>query len=367
MRIGVIGGGQLGRMLAWAGLPLGMEFRFIDPAPDAPARACGQLVVAPFEDRTAMFDFAENVDVVTYEFENVSAPLLREVAAARPVLPSPEALEVSQDRLSEKRLFLTLGIPTTRHVAVEHEEELPRALEKTGLPAMLKTRRLGYDGRGQVPIFTPDDAQPAFQALAGAPGGLIVEERVIFEREVSIVACRDPAGQVVFYPPAENVHERGILRSSAVPWNGDGLVQRAEEYARRILEHFAYIGVLAVEFFVRDGGLVANEMAPRVHNSGHWSIEAAITSQFENHVRALAGLPLGSTTLRREALLVNAIGRLPDPATVLALPDVHLHDYRKASRPGRKVGHVTALAEDHATLEHLAPVLFDLVPFELSS
>ncbi|EQD66843.1 phosphoribosylaminoimidazole carboxylase, ATPase subunit, partial [mine drainage metagenome] len=276
MRVGVIGGGQLGRMLAWAGLPLGMDFSFIDPSPGAPAGELGRLIVAPFEDRTAMFDFAQNVDVVTYEFENVSAPLLREVAAARPVMPSPEVLEVSQDRLSEKRLFRTLGIPTTRHVALDCEEELPTAIEKTGLPAILKTRRLGYDGRGQVPVYEYGDALTAFRTLAGRTGGLILEGRVVFEREISIVACRDQGGAVVFYPPGENVHQDGILRSSYAPFRGEALVQHAQDYALRILEHFDYVGVLAVEFFVADGALIANEMAPRVHNSGHWSIEASI-------------------------------------------------------------------------------------------
>ncbi|MHB1544104.1 MAG: 5-(carboxyamino)imidazole ribonucleotide synthase [Gammaproteobacteria bacterium] len=364
MRVGIIGGGQLGRMLAWAGLPLGMDFSFIDPSPGAPAGELGRLTVAPFEDRTAMFDFAQNVDVVTYEFENVSAPLLREVGAARPVMPSPEALEASQDRLSEKTLFHALGIPTTRYVALDRKEELPGALEKTGLPAILKTRRLGYDGRGQVPIYEYSDAVTAFRTLASAPGGLIIEGRVVFEREISIVACRDRAGSVVFYPPGENVHQDGILRSSYTPFRDASLVHHAEDYARRILEHFDYIGVLAVEFFVENGALIANEMAPRVHNSGHWSIEACITSQFENHLRALIGLPLGSTELRREALMVNAVGHLPEAPAILALPDVHLHDYHKAPRPGRKVGHVTALAETREALEKLAPRLFEIVPFE---
>jgi 5-(carboxyamino)imidazole ribonucleotide synthase len=364
MRVGVIGGGQLGRMLALAGLPLGMDFHFIDPSPEAPARELGHLIVAPFDDRAAMFDFAQAVDVVTYEFENVSAPLLREVQVARPVMPSTDALETSQDRLSEKRLFQSLGIPTTRYVALDHEAELSRAIEQTGLPAILKTRRLGYDGRGQVPIYEPGDAGAAFQTLANAPGGLILEGRVVFEREISMVACRDQTGTVVFYPPGENVHQGGILRSSYAPFRESPLVRQAESHVGRILEHFDYIGVLAVEFFVEDGILIANEMAPRVHNSGHWTIEASVTSQFENHLRALAGLPLGRTDMRQEALLVNAVGRMPDASAVLACPDVHLHDYRKAPRPGRKVGHVTALADSRESLEELAPRLFEMVPFE---
>ncbi len=364
MRIGIIGGGQLGRMLAWAGLPLGMEFSFIDPSPGAPAGQLGHLIVAPFEDRAAMFDLAQNVDVVTYEFENVPTPLLREVAAARPVMPAPEVLEASQDRVAEKSLFQALGIPATRHAALDREEELDFALDQTGLPAILKTRRFGYDGRGQVPIFERDEANAAFRSLADAPGGLILESRVRFEREISIVSCRDRTGSVVFYPPGENTHQDGILRSSRAPVRDQSLVHQAEDYARRILEHFDYVGVLAVEFFVVEGALIANEMAPRVHNSGHWSIEACATSQFENHLRALAGLPLGSTRMRGEALLVNAVGRLPSASATLALPDVHLHDYRKAPRSGRKVGHVTALAETRDELETLAPGLFELVPFE---
>ncbi len=368
MRVGVIGGGQLGRMLAWAGLPLGLDFVFLDPSPDAPAAALGQLIVAPFGDRDAVFRLAGSVDVVTYEFENLAAPLLREVAAARAVLPPPLALEVSQDRLLEKQLFQKLGIPTTRFVSVASREELEPALGITGLPAMLKTRRFGYDGRGQAVIGDAALLDAAFQRFMGAPGGLLLENRIPFECELSLVACRGREGEVGFYPLAENVHQQGILRSSRVPAHVDPeVVRQAMGYARSLLDHLDYVGVLAIEFFLENGKLIANEMAPRVHNSGHWSIEAAETSQFENHLRAIAGLPLGETRLRGEAFLVNAVGRLPDVRSLLELPGVHVHDYRKSPRPGRKVGHATLLAASVSELEKITPKFLVQMPFETPS
>jgi 5-(carboxyamino)imidazole ribonucleotide synthase len=368
MRVGVIGGGQLGRMLAWAGLPLGLDFIFLDPSPDAPAAALGPLIVAPFEDRNAVFQLAGSVDVVTYEFENLAAPLLREVAAARAVLPPPLALEVSQDRLLEKQLFQKLGIPTTRFVPIASREDLEPALALTGLPAMLKTRRFGYDGRGQAVIGDTALLDAAFQRFMGAPGGLLLENRVPFERELSLVACRGRGGEIRFYPLAENVHQQGILRSSRVPADVDAEVARAAMgYAKSLLDYLEYVGVLAIEFFLENGKLIANEMAPRVHNSGHWSIEAAETSQFENHLRAITGLPLGQTRLRGEALLVNAVGRLPEVHSLLELPGVHFHDYRKSPRPARKVGHATVLAASVPELEKIMPKLLVQMPFETAS
>ncbi len=355
-------------MLAWAGLPLGLDFVFLDPSADSPASAFGPVIVAPFEDREAVFKLAGAVDVVTYEFENLAAHLLREVAAARLVLPPPLALEVSQDRLLEKQLFQKLGVPTTRFVPVSGRDDLEAAVATTGLPAVLKTRRFGYDGRGQAVAGDAALLDAAFQRLMGAPGGLILENHVSFERELSLIACRDRAAEIRFYPLAENVHQQGILRSSRVPADVDAEVSRAAMgYARSLLTHLDYVGVLAIEFFLKNGKLIANEMAPRVHNTGHWSIEAAETSQFENHLRAITGLPLGETRLRGEALLVNAVGRLPEIHPLLELPGVHFHDYRKAPRPARKVGHVTALAASAAELEKVMPKLLVQMPFETVS
>jgi 5-(carboxyamino)imidazole ribonucleotide synthase len=315
--VGVIGGGQLGRMLALAGLPLGLSFRFLDPAADAPAGEVGELLVGAYDDPTLLDRLAEGAAVVTYEFENVPVGAARRAGA----LPDARALEVSQDRLAEKQLFRQLGIPTA-----------PIDDEVTEFPALLKTRRLGYDGKGQRLVET----RPA------SDDGHVLEGLVRFDRELSLLSVRGAGGETAFYPLVQNVHEDGILRSSRVP-AADAPQAQAEEYARRLLDELGYVGVLALELFDVAGELVANELAPRVHNTGHWTIEGAETSQFENHLRAVLGLPLGSTAVRSEVAMLNVIGRAPDPAAVLALPGTHLHLYGKEPRPGRKLGHLTLL------------------------
>jgi 5-(carboxyamino)imidazole ribonucleotide synthase len=348
--VGVLGGGQLGRMLALAGYPLGLGFRFLDPDPDAPAGQLADHVVLGFDDPAGLDSFAAGLDVVTYEFENVPVELARSLEQRLPVYPPPAALEASQDRLSEKSLFRRLGVPTAPFAAVAGAADLDRAAADFGYPCILKTRRFGYDGKGQSLIRGPDDHGPALATLGGVP--LILEGFVRFDRELSSLATRDRNGVMAFYPLVENHHSDGILRLSLAPAPRLKLAlqDEAERYVAGVMKELGYVGVLAVEFFERDGHLVANEMAPRVHNSGHWTIEGAATSQFENHLRAIVGLPLGSTALEGPSAMVNLIGTVPDVADVLAVPGAHLHLYGKAPRPGRKLGHVTLHASTEALL-----------------
>jgi 5-(carboxyamino)imidazole ribonucleotide synthase len=325
--VGVIGGGQLGRMLALAGVPLGLSFRFLDPAPEAPAREVGELLVGAYDDPELLDRLAAGAEVVTYEFENVPVAAARRVGA----LPGPAALEAAQDRLEEKRLFRRLGIPTA-----------PLDDEVRDFPALLKTRRLGYDGKGQRLVQTRPGSDP----------GHVLEGLVPFDRELSLLAVRGRDGDTRFYPLVQNVHEGGILRRTTAPAE-DAPQAEAEEFAARLLDELDYVGVLALELFDVGGELVANELAPRVHNTGHWTIEGAETSQFENHLRAVLGLPLGSTAARGESVMLNLIGTSPPAADVLALPGAHLHLYGKAPRPGRKLGHVTLLAPEPERLQAL--------------
>ena len=342
MRIGVIGAGQLGRMLALAGYPLALEFRFLDSNPDSPAGRVAPLVTAAFDDPEGLRRLAADVALVTYEFENVPVAALHGLAAGVTCLPPVEALRVSQDRLYEKELFERLGIPTPPFRAVDDLAGLERAVAELGRPCLLKTRRLGYDGRGQRLIRRRADVGAAWDELAGAP--LILEGFVDFEREVSIVGVRSTRGETRSYPIVDNLHRGGILQRTLAPLRSARLQALAERHLRRLLDHFGYAGVLTIEFFVQDGRLVANEMAPRVHNSGHWTIEGAATSQFENHLRAILGLPLGDTRPLGHAAMVNFIGRMPPAGPLLALPGVHLHDYGKTPRAGRKLGHATVVA-----------------------
>ena len=361
MRIGVLGGGQLGRMLALAGIPLGHEFVFVEPGGEA-VRGLGEIITASADDRDALDRLTKEVELVTYEFENVPVSAARAVAARLPVYPPPEALAVSQDRVVEKTFFRELSIPTARFVPVESRADLDKAVATVGLPAVLKTRRFGYDGKGQRVLRVPGDLSNAWTALSGTP--LVLEAFVPFTRELSIVAVRGRDGREAFYPLVENHHRDGILRRTLAPAPGltAALQAQAEEHARRILERLRYVGVLAIELFEVGDELLANEMAPRVHNSGHWTIDGAATSQFENHVRAIVGWPLGPTTVRGAVAMVNLIGTIPNPAAVLKVPYARLHLYGKTPKPGRKLGHVTivgpsheALAQSVLTIERLAP------------
>jgi 5-(carboxyamino)imidazole ribonucleotide synthase len=351
VKIGVLGGGQLGRMLALAGYPLGHGFVFLDPAPEALGDLGSHLVAQP-DDAHALAELASRVDLVTYEFENVPAAAARRLAEQVPVYPSPAALEVSQDRLREKTLFGSLGIPTAPFAPIHSAETLAAAVEAVAMPAVLKTRRLGYDGKGQHVVRGPEEIATAWAALGNAP--CLLEGFVRFARELSCLAVRGRDGTVAVYPLVENRHEGRILRRSIAPAPRvtDTLQGTAASLVGRLLAHLDYVGVLALELFEVDGALLANELAPRVHNSGHWTIEGAETSQFENHVRAITGAPLGSVAPVGFSGMVNLIGGWPDPARILAIAGTHLHLYGKAPRAGRKVGHVTVRCDDQATLVH---------------
>lgn len=344
MTVGVLGGGQLGRMLALAGYPLGMRFRFLDFDAEAPARDVAPLVHAPFDDRAALDRFAAGLDVVTYEFENVPVDSVRHLATRVPVVPPARALEAAQDRLSEKTLFQRLGVATPRFAAVETREDLDRAVENLGLPVVLKTRRFGYDGKGQAVLRTSDDLNSAWGALGGRP--LIVEAFVPFDRELSIIIVRGRSGEEACYPLVQNEHRDGILRLSIAPAPDltPALQSLAQDMVGRIARELDYVGVLALELFQVGDELLANEMAPRVHNSGHWTIEGAQCSQFENHLRAIAGLPLGSAAPVGHSAMLNLIGETGDTAGALRVPGAHLHLYGKSPRPGRKLGHITVCA-----------------------
>jgi 5-(carboxyamino)imidazole ribonucleotide synthase len=350
--IGVLGAGQLGRMLALAGYPLGLRFRFFDSSHEAPVRGLAEFIAAEFADGDALDRFAAGLEVATYEFENVPVEAVRRLARHVAVYPPPAALEASQDRLAEKTFLQQLGIPTTPFVPVRTRPDLDRALAETGCPAILKTRRMGYDGKGQCLIRDRAGAEQAWQTLAKpgkdriADAGLILEGFVAFDREVSQIAVRSRTGEQVYYPLVENHHASGLLSRSLAPAPGvtPELEQLAGDYSRRVLERLDYVGVLAIEFFQQGGRLIANEMAPRVHNSGHWTIEGAQTSQFENHLRAILGLPLGSAEARGPCLMLNILGEPPPKPQMLAVPGAHLHLYGKKPRPGRKIGHITVCA-----------------------
>lgn len=365
--IAVLGGGQLGQMLALAAIPLGVGIRSLDPSPDAPAGAVGRLTVGALDDEDALRATARDADVVTYEWEGVPATAARGLERDGWVVhPSIHALATSQDRVEEKTAFTSLGIPVTPFAAVDSAADLVAAVENLGVPAVLKTRRGGYDGKGQHVIRSAGDVDTAWTALAGA-GPLVLEHFVPFDREVSIIAVRSVDGDVRTWPLTENVHRDGVLRTSRAPAPGitAALQERADTYAHILLEHFDYVGVLALELFQVGDEFLANEMAPRVHNSGHWTIEGAITSQFENHMRAILGWPLGATDAQGHSVMINCIGVLPDPRTVLGLAGVHLHQYGKSARPGRKVGHLTVTAPDATELAHRLAALTAVLPGDL--
>jgi 5-(carboxyamino)imidazole ribonucleotide synthase len=358
--IGILGGGQLARMLALAGAPLGQRFLVVDSVADACASQVAPLLVADWRDFDALEGFAKRIDVATFDFENVPAETADWLTGHTRVFPNPRALAIAQDRLAEKTLFRETGIATPAFAAVDSREDLARAIDAIGLPAVLKTRRLGYDGKGQAVLRSQKDADVAWALLGGAP--LILEAFVPFTREVSVVAVRSQSGEFRAYPLTQNWHSDGILAASLAPAPHAGaLAERAFAHARALAERLDYVGTFALELFDRDGELLGNEIAPRVHNSGHWTIEGAVTSQFENHVRAVVGLPLGDTSLRMPSVMLNWIGELPDANAILQESDAHWHDYGKTPRAGRKVGHATVCARTNAELhERLARIAREL-------
>jgi 5-(carboxyamino)imidazole ribonucleotide synthase len=339
MTVGIVGAGQLGRMLALAGYPLGLDFLFLDPAQDAPAGQVAPVLNGAFTEARLLDELAERSEVLTFDWENISVDALRALKGDTRIAPPIPALATAQDRVSEKKLFERLEIPTTRWLAVSTRAQLTRALRDIGLPGVIKTRRLGYDGKGQAVVRTQEDAQTAWEQLGAAP--LLYEELIPFDCEVSIIGARSPRGEIVVYPLNGNVHSEGILRLTRAPYGPPRWQKLAAGYLEKVLKHFRYTGILTIEFFVRGGKLLANEMAPRVHNSGHWTIEGAVTSQFENHLRAILDLPLGSTSARGYSAMLNLIGTLPPRPSLLAESGLHYHDYGKQPRPGRKLGHCT--------------------------
>ena len=343
MKVGILGGGQLARMIALAGYPLGLKFIVLDPDPNAGAAGLSEHLVGAYDDPDLLAQLVEKADVVTYEFENVPAHVAEFLSSHTKVFPSAQALAVAQDRLLEKNFFNELGIGTAPYASVDGLEDLQKAMPTIGFPAILKSRRMGYDGKGQVVLKSESDLTAAWEAMQGAPS--IVEGFVPFQREVSIIASRRPSGNIAFYPLSENEHAGGILRVATACTN-DAEQAMAEDYVRRLMEKLDYVGTIALELFDVDGKLLANEFAPRVHNSGHWSIEGSETSQFENHLRAILDLPLGSTKTRGHAAMVNFIGGLPDNTELLSLNNAHLHLYDKAPRKGRKVAHATVRTDD---------------------
>jgi 5-(carboxyamino)imidazole ribonucleotide synthase len=354
--VGILGGGQLARMLALAGAPLGVRFLVVDNAQDVCAGQVAPLVKADWRDFTALQAFANCIDVATFDFENVPADTAHWLAEHTRVFPNPRALAATQDRLVEKTLFRQLGLDTPAFAEVNSREQLEQALVAIGYPAVLKTRRLGYDGKGQFRIKSAADIVAAWTMLGGTP--LILEAWIAFEREVSLIAVRGQNGDFCTYPLVQNWHSDGILSASLAPAPGaDALFEPAVRHARAIAEHLDYVGAFALELFVSEGRLLGNEMAPRVHNSGHWTIEGAVCSQFENHVRAVLGLPLGDTSPLGVSVMLNWIGELPDARPVLAEARAHWHDYGKPPRPGRKVGHATLCTGDSGEMrERLARI-----------
>ena len=363
MTIGIVGAGQLGRMMALAGYPLGLDFLFLDASASTPGGQVAPILEGAFTDPALLEELARRSDVLTFDWENVSVQSLDALGCGAKIQPPLRALAASQDRLSEKKLFDRLGIPTTRYAAVGNARDLQRALKRIGLPGVLKTRRFGYDGKGQAVVRTAEEAEAARISLSN--DALIYEEFIPFDFEVSIIGARSTRGEIVIYPLNGNVHTAGILRLTRAPFGTAALQRRAATHLRRMLEHFRYAGILNIEFFVRGGRLIANETAPRVHNSGHWTIEGAETSQFENHLRAILGWPLGSTRARGHSAMINLIGTVPPREAVLAHDGAHLHDYGKQPRAGRKVGHITLVRPSAADRDRRARRLLTLADKDL--
>jgi 5-(carboxyamino)imidazole ribonucleotide synthase len=372
MVVGILGGGQLARMLALAGLPLGLRFRSLDPAPEAVAGHASELVVGAYDDPRALQQLVRGAQLVTFEFENVPVAAVRWLQDHVAVAPGADALAVGQDRVLEKQLFASLGMAVPAWQAAASRAELHAAVRTVGTPCIVKTRRLGYDGRGQV-RFAAGPVQDgsidaAWQELAAdaTRGGLIVEAFVAFDREISVLAARSRTGEVAIYPLVENLHRGGILRHSRAPAPDvpPAIVATARQFVRALAERLDYTGVLAIELFLCGDQLLANEMAPRVHNSGHWTIEGSVCSQFENHLRAVLGLPLGSTAMSGGgvATMVNLIGTLPERHALLGLPGLHVHAYGKASRAGRKLGHATVVGDDRVAVDAIAARVEELRP-----
>lgn len=362
--IGIFGGGQLGRMMAQAALPLNIQCTFFEAVTDCPAAILGPVYSS--QNSQGLTDFIASADVFTLEFENTPVNDVDVLTQQKMLHPPRLALATAQNRLAEKQLFDELSIPVAPYRAVDSLDSLKQAVVELGLPIVLKTITGGYDGKGQFVLRSEDQIDTAWAEL-GPAKSLIAESFVQFSREVSIIAVRGQDGDVRTWPLAENHHHHGILSHSIVPApNSSALQSVAQDYITRLLNHLNYVGVLTLELFVTEQGLYANEMACRVHNSGHWSIEGAVCSQFENHIRAVAGLPLGSTDVIRPTVMVNIIGQHPKSEDVLALDGAHLHLYNKEERAGRKLGHITLMPTQSEELVSLCRQLAKILPVPLA-
>ena len=347
MRVGVIGGGQLGRMLALAGIPLGMQFRFLDPASAPCAAAVGEHLCAAFDDAAALSALAVECDVITCEFENVPATAF-DLLAPDAQHPAREALHTAQEREREKACFESGGIPVAPWRAVDNQAAVDQAVGDLGLPLIAKTRTMGYDGKGQKRLHELDDARDLYESMGGVP--LLLERLVDFDSELSVIGTRARDGGKVIYPMTANVHRNGILHRSEQSSVDQALARQATRHFSALTDALGYVGTLAIEFFVSGNLLLGNEFAPRVHNSGHWTQNGMPHGQFENHMRAVAGLPLGGGAPVGVSGMINLIGALPDVTPMLAMANAYLHDYGKTPRPGRKLGHVNVVARSTTEL-----------------
>ncbi len=351
MKIAVLGAGQLAMMLADAGKNLGDSFTFLDPNPESCAARSGELIQADYTDSAALHLLAKSSDVATFEFENVAVEAVAQLQQQLPVYPAVNALSVCQDRLAEKLLLQQLGIPLAEFAEINTRADLLEAIERIGYPAVLKTRRMGYDGKGQAVLRVAEDLERAWHKLGDH--ALVLEAFVPFDAECSLLAARDANGTVVYWPLTRNVHSEGVLSVSLAPWFSEELQRQAENLLSRLLEHFNYIGVIALELFLKGDRLLANEIAPRVHNSGHLSIEGSSCSQFENHIRALSGRELVVPSANGISIMLNWVGKIPEHGKLAELQGVYVHDYGKQARTGRKLGHTTLCAPDRHSLVQL--------------
>lgn len=355
--IGIIGGGQLGFMLGQAGLYLGIRSHFLDPNKMSPARLLADGIFSSFDDPHALASLANSSDTISYEFENIDVKVLKQLNV--PVHPSPDLLDKVQDRFSEKQLCNNLGFKTAGFIAIDRQSDLERAAHKLGFPFLVKTRRLGYDGKGQIWIKSADD----FMKLQPEAHMFIAEAKVPFEKELSIAAVRGRNKEIRCYPLSQNWHVEGILRESC-PYSitadsntAESLQNKAESIIKEFMEAFDYVGLLSIEFFLQDDELLINELAPRVHNSYHWTLTGSETSQFENHIRAIAGLPLGSCQQSKPVRLFNCIGKMPEAEACLKIEGLHYYSYHKSPREGRKMGHLILSNPNEASINKVRNLL----------
>lgn len=361
--VGIFGGGQLGMMLAQSAIPLGIRCIFLEDSADCPANLYGKVYTSQQFD-----EFMQSADVYTLEFENTPLNLAKKLEENSILYPSSNALFIAQDRLNEKQLFNQLDIATVPFMAIAKKMDIITAGEKLGFPLVLKTSRGGYDGKGQFVVKDSTQIDQAWKELGQATeiAPLIAEGFINFNRELSIIAVRSRTGEIRYYPLVENKHYQGILAQTTAPaTHTETLTQQAQDNIRKLLEHLNYVGILTLELFVTEEGLLANEIAPRVHNSGHWSIEGAVTSQFENHIRAVVGLPLGDTSIVNSSVMLNVVGNYPDLSKILAIDGVYMHHYHKIEREGRKIAHITVMPKNGQQLSQTVNQVIQHLPNKL--